>query len=150
MDEIGQELLQPQPVGDTEMPLILMAHQYEALDSEPAHMDMQEPNQTTTAYSFIDAYPSARHEYDITTSVAAITNSRTSASNLLPTFSPTPDQKEIETWLVEYQKQRRSSRSQEGLAAIVCPLPDCGQGLRRPHALKDHLFFHFDIRRTFC
>ncbi|KAG8794971.1 hypothetical protein FRC12_019542 [Ceratobasidium sp. 428] len=136
MDQIGRELLQPQTTIDSEISLMLATHQHEALTSERAQMAIQELDQTPAVYNFVNAYPSGSHEDDTITPAATFTNNRTSASNLLPALSPAPDQEEIETWLIEYKKQRRSSRSQEGLADIACPLPDCGQVLRRPCALK--------------
>ncbi|KEP51247.1 zinc finger, C2H2 type protein [Rhizoctonia solani 123E] len=35
-------------------------------------------------------------------------------------------------------------------APNVCPMKDCKQELRRPHALKDHLFFKFEIKDYKC
>ncbi|KAG8724575.1 hypothetical protein FRC09_017098, partial [Ceratobasidium sp. 395] len=146
MGQIGRELLQPQMTIGSEIILMLTTHRHEDLISEPVQTIIQDSDQTTAAHNFVNAYPSVRHENDITNSIADITSGRTLVSHTLPDFSPTPDQEEVETWLVEYRKQRRSSRSQQGLADIVCPLPGGRQVLRRPHPLKDHLFFHFDIR----
>ncbi|KAG8720790.1 hypothetical protein FRC09_008958 [Ceratobasidium sp. 395] len=159
MDQMGWELLQPQTTIDSEISLMDTTHQHGALTSGPAQMVTWGSHQTPAAYNLVNAYPSGCHEDGIITPAATVTDSRTSASNVLPALSPAPNQEEIEKWLIEYKKQRRSSRSREGLADIACPLPDCGQVLRRPCALKqiftglkpskDHLFFHFDIRRTF-
>ncbi|KAG8720791.1 hypothetical protein FRC09_008959 [Ceratobasidium sp. 395] len=105
---------------------------------ELAHMSIQEPDQTTA--TLINVRPSRDHEdaqADITTtSATATTSTLTLAPNPLPALSPTPDQEEIETWVAKFQKHRRSSKSHEGLAIIVCPLPGCGHVSRRPHALK--------------
>ncbi|KAG8689501.1 hypothetical protein FRC09_012405, partial [Ceratobasidium sp. 395] len=127
MDQIGRELLQPQTTIDSEIALMPTADQPEALTSEPAQIIIPESDQTLAAYNLVNASPL----------VIMKIICHTSASNVLPASSPAPDQEEIETWLIEYKKQRRSSRSnQDRLAPIVCPLPGCGQVLRRPQALK--------------
>ncbi|CAE6511938.1 unnamed protein product [Rhizoctonia solani] len=35
-------------------------------------------------------------------------------------------------------------------APNICPMKDCKQELRRPHALKDHLLFKFEIKEYKC
>ncbi|KAG8794969.1 hypothetical protein FRC12_019540 [Ceratobasidium sp. 428] len=143
------ELLQPQATSVERA--LTMTDQPQSPAMKFAQTNIQKSYQTTT--TLVNAPPS--HYYNdaqtntATTSTVATTASHTSASRLLPTLSPTPDQEEIETWFAEFQKQRRSSKSQDGLATIVCPLPGCGHVSRRPHALKDHLFFHFDIKRVY-
>ncbi|KAG8762037.1 hypothetical protein FRC12_009216 [Ceratobasidium sp. 428] len=115
-----------------------------------AQTEIQELDQTTLTLAnarpsnyYEDAQAnivSSRHTLTLrqaTTSAAATGPT----SNFLPALSPTPSQDDIETWFAEYKKQRTSSRYQEGLANIVCPVPGCGHVSRRPHALKDHLFF---------
>ncbi|CAE6438164.1 unnamed protein product [Rhizoctonia solani] len=52
-----------------------------------------------------------------------------------------PTLESIHKW-VEDGKQYR--------APTVCPLKGCGKELRRPHALKDHLLFKFNIRVFQC
>ncbi|KAG8724573.1 hypothetical protein FRC09_017096 [Ceratobasidium sp. 395] len=136
IDQIGAELLQPQTITGSEASLIPTTHQHEALASEPAQTSLQEPDQTTAPHNSHHAYASRSHEDNRTISAANTTGNYTSAPDLLPTLSPTPAQEEIEAWLVEYQKQRKSSRSQQGLADIVCPLSGCGRVSRRPRALK--------------
>ncbi|KAG8791378.1 hypothetical protein FRC12_009321 [Ceratobasidium sp. 428] len=51
-------------------------------------------------------------------------------------LNATPSQEEVEVWLRQYQLLRRTSKTQEGLAKIICPLPGCGRVLRRLHALR--------------
>ncbi|KAG8761821.1 hypothetical protein FRC11_012839 [Ceratobasidium sp. 423] len=66
----------------------------------------------------------------------------------LRALSPNPDQEEIDNW-IEDMKRYRSMQVKEGIrvAPIHCPLPTCGKGQRRPQALRDHLYFHFGIKR---
>ncbi|KAH7327686.1 hypothetical protein B0J17DRAFT_772140 [Rhizoctonia solani] len=51
----------------------------------------------------------------------------------------------ITQW-IEFQK---GARRPQGFN-WVCPLLGCGKKLRRPHALKDHLLFHYDIKTFRC
>ncbi|CAE6403712.1 unnamed protein product [Rhizoctonia solani] len=56
-----------------------------------------------------------------------------------------PDFASITQW-VELQKGMRRTPG----STWFCPLNGCEQVLRRPHALKDHLLFHFDIKAFKC
>ncbi|QRW17290.1 hypothetical protein RhiXN_05292 [Rhizoctonia solani] len=47
----------------------------------------------------------------------------------------------IARWVESQKGTRRTPGS-----SWVCPLKGCERLLRRPHALKDHLLFHFDIK----
>ncbi|KAG8729005.1 hypothetical protein FRC12_021329, partial [Ceratobasidium sp. 428] len=54
----------------------------------------------------------------------------------LESLPATPNQEEIDGWVLQYRKFRRASKTQGGLPTITCPLPTCGRALRRLHALK--------------
>ncbi|CAE6431810.1 unnamed protein product [Rhizoctonia solani] len=55
-----------------------------------------------------------------------------------------PSLDSITKW-IEFQKSARVPGSN-----WICPLVGCGRVLRRPHALKDHLLFHYDIKTFKC
>ncbi|KDN40918.1 hypothetical protein RSAG8_07786, partial [Rhizoctonia solani AG-8 WAC10335] len=55
-----------------------------------------------------------------------------------------PSLDSITKW-IEFQKSARAPGSN-----WICPLVGCGRVLRRPHALKDHLLFHYDIKTFKC
>ncbi|CAE6509565.1 unnamed protein product [Rhizoctonia solani] len=62
-----------------------------------------------------------------------------------------PDREDIDNW-IEDMKRYRTMQVKEGIrvAAIHCPVPTCGKGQRRPQALRDHLYFHFNIKPHGC
>ncbi|CAE6521542.1 unnamed protein product [Rhizoctonia solani] len=63
-------------------------------------------------------------------------------------LSANPDQYEIDNW-VEDMKRHRAMQIKDGIrvSPIHCPVSTCGELKRRPQALRDHLYFHFDIKR---
>ncbi|KAG8725506.1 hypothetical protein FRC09_015799 [Ceratobasidium sp. 395] len=74
----------------------------------------------------------------------------TTAIEPLPLSNTQYSLSEVDDWLREYGRLRRTSKTQGGLGKITCPLPDCGRVLRRPYALKDHLLSHFKIKPYEC
>ncbi|KAH7327688.1 hypothetical protein B0J17DRAFT_218058 [Rhizoctonia solani] len=66
-------------------------------------------------------------------------------------LSQNPDQEEVDNWM-ENMKRYRAMQVKEGLrvAPIRCPLTTCGKEQRRPQALRDHLYFHFNIKPHKC
>ncbi|EUC55624.1 hypothetical protein RSOL_125560 [Rhizoctonia solani AG-3 Rhs1AP] len=66
-------------------------------------------------------------------------------------LSPSPDQEEIDGWM-EHLKWRRAMQVKDGIrvSPIHCPVPACGKFQRRPQALRDHLYFHFNIKPHRC
>ncbi|KDN40938.1 hypothetical protein RSAG8_07806, partial [Rhizoctonia solani AG-8 WAC10335] len=69
----------------------------------------------------------------------------------LRALSSNPDQEEIDSWM-EDMKRYRAMQVKEGvrLAPIHCPVSTCGKPQRRPQALRDHLYFHFNIEPHKC
>ncbi|KAG8782105.1 hypothetical protein FRC12_021230 [Ceratobasidium sp. 428] len=73
-------------------------------------------------------------------------NVNVSAPELYPSRSI---QHAVDNWVEQYQKGRRVRGSQR-LTKMACPVPGCDQKPRRPHALKEHLYFHFKIKPHVC
>ncbi|CUA74636.1 hypothetical protein RSOLAG22IIIB_05644 [Rhizoctonia solani] len=71
--------------------------------------------------------------------------------NTSKALSANPSQDEIDNWIKDL-KRHWAMRAKDGIPAspIRCPVPTCGQFLRRPQALHDHLYFHFDIKPHRC
>ncbi|CAE6511942.1 unnamed protein product [Rhizoctonia solani] len=69
----------------------------------------------------------------------------------LRTLSASPNQEEIDNWLDD-MKRHRAMQVKDGIrvSPIHCPIPTCGKYQRRPQALRDHLYFHFDIKPHRC
>ncbi|CAE6471668.1 unnamed protein product [Rhizoctonia solani] len=66
-------------------------------------------------------------------------------------LSPNPDQEEVDNWMEDLKRQR-AMQVKEGIrvATIRCPVTTCGKVQRRPQALRDHLYFHFNIKPHRC
>jgi hypothetical protein len=69
-------------------------------------------------------------------------------STTLPQLSQFPDQAEIDNWFQQLKRCRAvQAKAGHRLQEVRCPLSRCGKVQRRPQALRDHLYFHFGIKR---
>ncbi|KAG8710380.1 hypothetical protein FRC09_000163 [Ceratobasidium sp. 395] len=90
----------------------------------------------------------------VTSPATTITNSpyqdSTDDDYLYQPLSSRPSQDEIDQWMVEFKARRNALlKTRERLGDIRCPLEECRKPQRRPQALRDHLYFHFGIKREF-
>ncbi|CAE6364826.1 unnamed protein product [Rhizoctonia solani] len=71
---------------------------------------------------------------------------------VLPSISNRPTKDEIDDWINKLKVIRKSRTLNTGPSsqAITCPLPGCGVVLTRPSALKNHLYFRFEIKPFKC
>ncbi|KAG8766110.1 hypothetical protein FRC12_007084 [Ceratobasidium sp. 428] len=62
-----------------------------------------------------------------------------------------PAQQDIDDWIEAVKHGRRQHDHSDSLL-LMCPLQDCNYNkeLRRPQALRDHLYFHFGIKPYLC
>ncbi|QRV74333.1 hypothetical protein RhiJN_02347 [Ceratobasidium sp. AG-Ba] len=60
-----------------------------------------------------------------------------------------PSQNDVDAF-IEATKSERKQADPGDRPLLYCPLPDCShpRELRRPQALRDHLYFHYSIKRT--
>ncbi|KAG8706604.1 hypothetical protein FRC09_002329 [Ceratobasidium sp. 395] len=88
----------------------------------------------------------------VTSPATTVTNSpyqdSTDDDYLYQPLSSRPSQDEIDQWMVEFKARRNALlKTRERLGDIRCPLEECRKPQRRPQALRDHLYFHFGIKR---
>ncbi|KAG8783543.1 hypothetical protein FRC12_019606 [Ceratobasidium sp. 428] len=55
----------------------------------------------------------------------------------------------VDSWVQEYQEGRRVEGSRHS-KKLVCPVPGCIKKPRRPHALKEHVYFHLKVKPHLC
>ncbi|KAG9083691.1 hypothetical protein FS749_005831 [Ceratobasidium sp. UAMH 11750] len=62
----------------------------------------------------------------------------------------TPSRQEVDALVEAVKNERRGHETGEG-PQLNCPLSECrhSRELRRPQALRDHLYFHFGIKREY-
>ncbi|QRV74334.1 hypothetical protein RhiJN_02348 [Ceratobasidium sp. AG-Ba] len=70
---------------------------------------------------------------------------------LYPPLGQRPGKDEVDSWFDEFKNRRAAlQKTRERVPDIRCPIEDCRKAQRRPQALRDHLYFHFDIKPYKC
>ncbi|KAG8776501.1 hypothetical protein FRC12_000869 [Ceratobasidium sp. 428] len=65
-------------------------------------------------------------------------------------YGSIPSQQDVDDWVEALKHGRRQHDHGELSPPLICPLQGCNYNkeLRRPQALRDHLYFHFGIKRS--
>ncbi|KAG9090922.1 hypothetical protein FS749_000192 [Ceratobasidium sp. UAMH 11750] len=111
--------------------------------NEPSASDLAlEPRVDFGSFSTLDL---VNDQVDWQNHSAAYEKPIASASSHAVTFGSKDD---IDTWVDSLRTQRK--RKNTSRPELQCPREGCGTVIRRPQALKEHLYSHFNIRPYQC